>query len=177
MAPALKLDDPPAPAPKGVAPDAAGVQPAATLKSTAIALDTVCADPGELGDGNNTPPTADPISVSTTHYFCSPADEDWFKFDVSQNVTYKLDTYLVSANNDPLLEVYSDQGQTLVRRWHLRLGRLPRGPGLHGGQYWHLLCAGATVTVGIQRRRRCVLQLQPATHEPDEPVCRQRAGQ
>jgi len=115
VAPALKLDDPPPPAPKGVVPAAAGIQPTATLSSTAITLDTVCADPGELGDGNNSPPTADPISVSTAQYFCSPADEDWFKFDVSQNVTYKLDTYLVSANNDPLLEVYSDQGETLVR--------------------------------------------------------------
>jgi hypothetical protein len=68
------------------------------------------------GDGNNSAQAADLITSATTpvQYFCSTKDEDWFKFNVSLNVTYQLRTHIVSANNDPFLEVYSDAGQTLV---------------------------------------------------------------
>jgi hypothetical protein len=85
-----------------------------------VATETLTAncpsDPAEnVGDGNDSPQTADPYSVSAQQFLCSPTDEDWFKFDVQANVTYRLDTYLVSANNDPELTLFSDQNQTLIQ--------------------------------------------------------------
>lgn len=78
-----------------------------------------CVDSYETtGDGNNAAAFADTLLVngaSQLHRFCQTIDQDWVKFTVAANVSYRISTYGLSVYNDTILDVYRNAGTTLLR--------------------------------------------------------------